>query len=305
MNSPFADLSPDEQRAMLARSSSGEYPIFEGEEAGGPQVANRHKVHSGQYFEAEPEQLIEVAKSIASDGEGAQKTIERAYALICEAHLVSRNIRHWNEKTRRNHVKKSIHEIVEQCVVREGLDEGKVPRAKVLSAFLKSKGRSSNETDDRKLFNRWIHQTLRMDSYKNEIPWNPVRDDFDQALSKILQEKGWIRWFNLGSSGYLLLPEESEMPLTKSRRKLRDGEHVTRPWWETKNVWWPSPTKAEVKRFKDEYLSDKGKNFRSEYAAKKALERFDRWLEVEKSFSERHPQSRKSASRDSETGRFD
>lgn len=145
---PFEDLSNEEQRAMIALSSSGEHPIFVGEEASGPKTSPRHIVHSGQYFEVEPEQLIEVAKHLAAEKEPAQKTIERAYALICEAHLTSRNIQHWNEKTRRNHVKKSVHDIVEAHVISEGKDEGKVSRAKVLSAFLKSKGRKSNEAND-------------------------------------------------------------------------------------------------------------------------------------------------------------
>ena len=94
----FDHLSLEEQQAMIARSSSGEHPIFSGETASGVQIdTRRHTIHSGQFFEVEPEQLIDVAKHMTQNGDSAEKIIEKAYALICEAHLTSRNIKHWNE----------------------------------------------------------------------------------------------------------------------------------------------------------------------------------------------------------------
>lgn len=305
MSNPFEHLTPDEQRAMVARSSSGEHPIFAGEEAGVIQSDNRHMVLHGQFFEVEPEQLLDVAKHLASSGDSPSKVIEKAYALICEAHLTTRNIRHWNEKTRRNHVKKDIYEIVEGLVIREGPDKGKVSRAQVVSAFLVSKGLRTNETDDRKLFNKWMNDDLRLRSYKSVIPWNPTAKDFDQNLNETLHAKGWIRWFQDGSTGYLLLPEETEEPHTKSRRKLRDGEHVTRPWWETKNVWWPSPSQKEISELKRRYFVDKGKHFRTDYVATKALEKFDQWLDLQKKIESRAEPPKKKTKRDSDTGQFD
>lgn len=305
MTSPFADLATDEWQALLARSSSGEHPIFSGEEASGPIIdTSRHTIHSGQFFEVEPEQLIDVAKHMAQDGETAQKTIEKAYTLICEAHLVSRNIRHWNEKTRRGHVSERIHNVVIQHEINEGKDKGKVPRLAVLMSFLESRGQSS--TGARKLFSSWIKETIRKRSYSENIPWNPVREDFDEALNKKLLDKGWIRWFYIGNSGHLMLPEQTVKPRTKPRRKVKKGEHVTRPWWGTKTVWWPAATQEEIKNFKGEYLIDNSKHFRSEYSAKQALMKFDRWLDIMDALKrETENQAHKpKPKRDSDTGAF-
>jgi len=278
---PFDHLTLDEQRALIARSSSGEHPIFSGEEASGPIIdPKRYTIHSGQFFEVEPEQLIDVAKHMAQDGDSIQKTIEKAYTLICEAHLVSRNICHWNEKTRRGHVSERLHSIVTELEIKKGKDKGKVARAAVLKAFIESRGMKSNETNDGKLFNKWMKESLRMKDYCNALPWNPSREDFDDGLYKTLIEKGWIRWMNIGSSGYLILPERTQKPRTKSRKKAREGDHITRPWWETKTVWWPDPTKDEVKELRAEYLVDNAKHFRSSYSAKQALEKFERWLDI-------------------------
>ena len=305
MTSPFEHLTPEQWRALLARSRSGERQIFAGEEAGGPATSSRHGVYGGQFFEVEPEQLIDVAKSIAAEKEPAQKTIERAYALICEAHLVSRNIRHWNEKARRNHVDKRIHEVVEGLVIRDGDEQGKVNRAEVLSAFLKSKGRKSNATDDRKLFKKWIDDSLRIRSFRETIPWNPDRPDFDRDLHGILCEKGWIQWLDFGGGAYLILPERTQQPRTRPRRKRRDGEHVTRPWWETKTVWWPSPSNEEIKEFKRYHGIERGRYFPAAYAAKTVLEKFDRWLEIQDRLAAQRKTATRKRRHDSDTGQFE
>ena len=183
MNDPFDDLSPEEWRVMVARSTSGEAPVFAGEEASGIHTSDRHIVHSGQFFEVEPEQLIEVAKHLAAKGEAVQETVERAYALICEAHLASRNIRHWNEQSRRQWVSKRIDELVEEKMIQTGDHKGKVPRLDLLLAFLSAKSGSSNKTDSGKLFNLWIREHLREEAFDELIPWNPNRADFDKAVS--------------------------------------------------------------------------------------------------------------------------
>lgn len=108
---------------------------------------------------------------------------------------------------------------------------------------------------------------LRRKAYLDTIPWDRARFDFDQKLCETLHEKGWIQRDEIGGSGNLLLPERKEAPETKPRRKLRAGEHITRPWWETKNVWWPNPSKAEVDEVMSEYFSHNGKYFRSAYSA--------------------------------------
>lgn len=302
---PFEHLSLEEQRVMIARSSSGEHPIFVGEEANGPIInLDRHGIHSGQFFEVEPDQLIDVAKHIATAGIPAQETIQRAYTLICEAHLTCRNIRHWNEMSRRGHVSKNIHEIVEKHTIKDGKNAGKVPRLDALGAFLTSKGKPSYKTDDGKLFRKWVKDSLRHRSYTKVIPWNPSRDDFDNTLYTQLLKKGWIRWINIGSGGHLILPDETAKPTTKPRRKFSEGEHVTRPWWGTKNVWWPSPSEQEIKEFQAEFLIDNSKHFRNAYLAKEALEKFERWLTIQDAIKENGKTPRKKNKRNSETGQF-
>jgi len=305
MTSPFSDLSGEEWRALLARSSSGEHPIFSGEEASGPRINTvRHAIHSGQFFEVEAEQLIDVAKHLAREGEAAQKTIEKAYTLVCEAHLVSRNIKHWNEKTRRGYVSERIHSIITEIEIKDGKDRGKVPRLAAIKALLESRGKSSNDKDAGRLFRLWIKESIRMRTYEEVIPWNPVREDFDEALNKTLLRKGWIRWFNIGSSDHLILPEKTTKPSHKARKKIRKGEHVTRPWWGTKTVWWPAPTKDEVKEFKEEYLTDRFKHFICAYAAKRALEKFDRWLDIMDALKRGNQPLKSKVKRDPDTGEF-
>ena len=303
----FDHLSLEEQQAMIARSSSGEHPIFSGETASGVQIdTRRHTIHSGQFFEVEPEQLIDVAKHMTQNGDSAEKIIEKAYALICEAHLTSRNIKHWNEKTRRGHVSERIHRAVEKHEITKGNDKGKVPRLAVIQALLSQRGVSSDKTNAGKAFSSWIKESLRHRSFENEIPWNHYHQEHTEKLYKQLLDKGWVKWFNIGSAGYLVIPEASEPPNHKPKRKLKLGEHPTRPWWGTKNVWWPAATKGEIKVFKARYLTDNSKNFISAHTAKTALVKFDRWLNiidaVKKETSCKAPKSK--VKQDPNTGKF-
>lgn len=161
--SDFDNHSLEEQREMIARSSSGEQPIFTGEEASCPQVdLNRHSIHKGQCFEVNPEQL----KHLAKDGESTKKTIERAYGLICEAHLTTRNIKHWNYKVRRGHVSERLHNIVEEHAITTKTNKGKEPRLDVVKALLESRGVSSNDTQAGKLFNTWVRESLRKEDLR-------------------------------------------------------------------------------------------------------------------------------------------
>ena len=305
--SVFDHLSFEEQQAMIARSCSGEHPIFSGETARGVQIdTRRHTIHSGQFFEVEPEQLIDVAKHMTQNGDAAEKIIEKAYALICEAHLTSRNIKHWNEKARRGHVSERIDKVVAEYEITKGNDIGKVPRLAVIQALLSQRGVSSDKTNAGKAFSSWIKESIRKNTYSNAIPWNPARADFDAELHKTLLKKGWIRWLNIGNTGHLIIPEASEPPNHKSRRKLKEGEHVTRPWWGTKNVWWPAATQEEVREFKAKYFVDKFKNFISAYTAKQVLVKFDRWLNFVDAVKKQpdYKATKSKVTRDTETGEF-
>lgn len=304
--SDLDNLSLEEQRAMIARSSSGEQPIFTGEEASFPQVdLNRHGIHTGQCFEVDPEQLIDVAKHLAKDGESTKKTIERAYSLICEAHVTSRNIRHWNAKVRRGHVSDRIHKIVEEHIITTKTNKGKVPRLAVTKALLELRGMSSNDTQTGKLFNTWVRESLRKEDYDCAIPWNPVREGFDEALNKTLLDKGWIQWLRIGNAGYLILPECTTKPITKPKKKVNKDDHVTRPWWGTKKVWWPNPSKEHIRKFKNEYLIDNFKHFKNAHTAQRALYKFDRWLDIMDAHKRQSTKLRKSKpKRDSDSGEF-
>jgi hypothetical protein len=277
--SPYNDLPSKE---FLEQLDKGELFVFQGERFTIPgDLPNHLQGHSGRLFEVSADKLVSVAQHLSNDHEKSGQTISRAYKLICEAEVFSRNLTHWNDKAQRHHIAKSIHEIVSENEITSGKDLGKVPRLKLLSAFLKATERPSNPTDAGKIFNRWIHESLRLKDYSREIPWNPSCENYDEQLSHKLYEKGWIRWISIHDNGHLVIPEASKEPHTRPRRKLREGEHITRPWWGTKTTWWPSPTKEQTKAFRQEFLCDRDKHFRSSYAAGRCLEKFARWLQIE------------------------
>lgn len=303
--SPYSHLSEEEQRALDERCSNGDEFIFAGEEITTPGgLATAHSGLIGNLFEVSPTDLLEVAKHLDREGERPKKTIERAYSLICEAHVFSRNLKHWNDKSKRDHVSQVIHDLVEEHVVSDGKNQGKVPRIPLLQAFLKKVKGTSNSTEAGKIFNRWVKETLRRKSFENNIPWNPKREDFDRKLNSTLSENGWIRWNNFGRGNHLILPQQTKKPDHKSRTKPRKEDHETRPWWNTKTTWWPNPTTEEQKNFKSRFLCDKQSNFRNAYAAKQCLKYFDQWLKVQSDIDEESSGKRKSRKTDPATGRF-
>lgn len=280
--SPYSHLSDKQYRALLERCSSGDQFVFAGEKFTVPgSLATQHQGLASGLFEVAPEDLLEVAKHIERDGDGPGKTIERAYSLICEAHVFSRNLSHWNEKSRRDHFSPFIHNLVCGSVISDGLNEGKVHRNSLLTSFLEAKNKATNQSDTRKLFNLWVTQSLRHRSFSDTIPWHPQREDFDEEINKQLYAKGWIYQIRIGTSIHHTIPEETSPPAHRPKRKWRDGEHITRPWWNTKHVWWPNPSQLEIKEFKAQYLDGRGGHFQSAYRAKQALTKFERWLEIE------------------------
>ena len=304
--SPFTELSPDQQRDLMDRLHNGDEFVFAGEEYTVPgRLANEHMGLASGLFEVNPEELISVAKHLAQEGDEMSRTIERAYSLICEAHVFSRNLKHWNDKSRRGHVSQALHDCVEPHVIKDGEDRGKVPRMAVIQSFLKSKNKASNKTDAGKIFNRWVKETLRKKSFHEVMPWNPSLSNFDQKLYSSLCEKGWIRWVAVRGGNHFILPSETEQPETKPRTKAKEGDHVTRPWWNTKKTWWPNPSSEEQKKFKSEFLCSKNKLFHSDYSAKRCLRRFDEWLMVQTKIDEESRGLKKKQSIDPETGQFD
>ncbi|MDB4485764.1 hypothetical protein N9027_01005 [bacterium] len=303
--SPFTELSPDQQRDLMDRLHNGDEFIFEGEGYTVPgSLANEHMSLASGLFEVTPKELVNVAKHLAQVENTPGRAIEKAYSLICEAHVFSRNLKHWNDKSRRGHVSKELHDCVEPHVIKEGKDRGRVPRLAVLQSFLKSQNKPSNKTDTGKTFNRWVKETLREKSFDEVMPWNPSRSDYDQKLNTSLNDKGWIRWIYIGSNGHLVLPTESEKPVTQPRTKIKEGDHVTRPWWNTKKTWWPNPTSEEQKKFKAEFLCGKNKLFHSDYSAKRCLRSFSKWLAIQSKIDEEFGKPKKKQSIDPKTGQF-
>lgn len=241
--------------------------------------------HDGRLFEVSAEKLISVAQHIARGQEASGETISRAYQLICEAEVFSRNLSHWNGKADRHHVAKSIHEIVTTHTIKSGKNKGRVPRLDLIAAFLKSNNRESNRTFAGKIFNEWIRETLRHRSFEAVVPHLPMTDSEAQLYIR-MQEKGWIRWLSLHGNGHLVVPSRTEKPKTRSRKKLSKGQHETQPWWGTKTTWWPNPSKGEIKAFRQQYLCNRDQYFQDTSTAGRALEKFARWLQIKDAIAE-------------------
>lgn len=250
---------------------------FSGEKAEPVSADVRHSAMDTTYLEVSPEQLIDVARHLAGKGLDHQEAVTRAYAIICEAHLVSRNIQLWNEKVRRHHSAEHIFSLVNAAPTNE---QGQPLRVPLLVEFFKARGQGSNATNASKRFNEWFRHSTRLNDYLATVPWNREANNFDPELHKQLLKTGWITWFQIGSSGYLLLPSQT-LPAKKAPRKPEEGEHMTRPFWVTNDVWWPQANPKEVERRKSEYLNQARDAFSSPHMATRALEKFERWLDLE------------------------
>jgi len=291
--------------ALRESCSNGEQFIFTGERITVPgSLASAHMGIAGGLFEVSPADLLDIAKHLDWMGDWPGKAIERAYSLICEAHVFSRNLKHRNDKSKRNHVSQAIHDLVESHVVTEGTNQRKVPRIPLLQAFLDEKKLPSNKTDAGKIFNRWVKEALRKKAFNETVPWNSGRGDFDQTLSETLNKNGWVRWVEVGGGDFLVLPDETERPSHKPRTKPKEGDHETRPWWTTKTTWWPNPTTAEQKDFKAQFLCGKQQNFHSASVAKRCLALFENWLQVKEGIQEKFGTGKKVQKINPETGKF-
>lgn len=276
---PYKHLSLDDQRKLKDDSQAGTKPIFEGEEASPVFKDARHALLGTTYFDVSPEQLIDVAKHIAINETNHRDAVQRAYSIICEAHVVSRNIGHWNEKVRNNHTSKLIHELVENAE----LNKREQPlRKRLLSAFYEALESPKNEDDASKEFNRWMRSKARLADYKSTIPYNPHHENYDHDLYVKLNSDGWILWHNMGSNGFLIVPEATQ-PKHDPPRKKEKRDHITQTYWGTTDVWWPEATGDMVDVEKDKYLNKGRTAFLSKYCAEKALEKFQKWLELDAS----------------------
>lgn len=251
---------------------------FSGEETSPIFGDDRHTGTDTSYLEVSPTELIDVAKHVWQKGDNHIEVIKRAYQIICEAHLTSGNIRRHNEKVRRHGIPEPIFNLVEQS---EKNADGHPLRQPLLAAFMKSLGMGGDPSNASKRFNEWIKESERLRDYSATIPWNPTELGFDKVLDERLRRNGWIQWFYDGGSGFLITPPRTS-PVKPLRRKLADGEHVTTPYWETTDVWWPESDKETIEKRKSEYLNAGRDAFRSSYQACAALVKFSKWLELER-----------------------
>lgn len=273
------DNTDDRAVAPQGRPDNGsrvDFP-FCGAEANPVFGDDRHCGRDTTYLEVSPEELIDVAKHLAGPGIGHRESVERAYRLICEAHLISGNIQLWNEKARRHHSSEAIFNLVDQAQKNQ---RGQPLRQGLLVAFFESLGLGRDATNAAKRFNEWLRQATRLKDYLASVPWNPQMENYDNDIHKQLVKNQWIKWFRIGSAGYIILPSRTQ-PAKKAPRKLKEGEHVTTPFWSTSDVWWPEADEEEVEHRKSEYLSKSRDAFLSDHHARKALEKFGRWLDLE------------------------
>lgn len=256
-HAPPSEMSGEEYCEALKRVESGDCTIFAEEGAATP-YRNVRKMIGSMYFEVTPEELITVASQLMGEGVRVSDAVERAYALITESHLFSRNLRHWNNKVRRDFVSETVHVLVEEV---SGQNDGQVPRKEILPLLLDRLGKPTNEEDASKLFNRWIKHRVRAREFRE---LSPSAERILGDSSKL--DRAWLR-----------LPTATKPSKSSPRRRKKD-EHATAPWWTTEDVWWPEPEKASVEEEKNEYLNSNKSRFKHPYEAKRCLQRFADWI---------------------------
>jgi hypothetical protein len=247
-------------------------------EDGVPFVSDtRHHMEDASMFEVSPEQLIDVAKHFAFKKYEHKEAVAVAYDLICEAHLVSRNIRKWNEKVKTCLFSPEIHQVVVNAAKN---NQGQPLREAVLVDFFSSIARGSNSTNASKKFNEWINEDLRRCKFEGIFPWNPVSSGTSPEQNKTYQKNGWIKWACHARGNHLIVPERTE-PKTKLPHEPKKEEHPTEAYWLTKDVWWPEPESSEIEVAKSRWLTSNRKAFHSVYNACEALTAFKAWLELQ------------------------
>jgi hypothetical protein len=260
--------SPDDKNAMFRFAGEEDSPLF-----GDPRHAGTYTT----YLEVSPEQLIDVAKHLSREGIGHREAVKHAYQIICEAHLISGNIRRWNEKVKRDHLPKLVFDLVDQS---EKNDHGQPLRQPLLVAFMKSRNMGGDPSNVSKRFNEWIKESLRREDYKAAIlkPRKRILPGMNPYGRH--EENGWLQWHVEGSTHHAILPERTS-PRQILQQKPATGEHVTKPYWETNDAWWPDPDKETTERRKSKYLNAGRDAFLSPHSARQALAAFGDWLELE------------------------
>ena len=277
-NKPYSHLSTEDYMALSLSAEYDGEPVFEGEEMYPVSSDGRHALVNTKYLEVSPDQLIDVAKSIDTKKMSYQDVIKKAYALICEAHLISKNLRHWNELVSRNHHSKLINDLVENS---QKNDEKQPLRLALLVDFFKAIQSPKSEDSASREFNKWFAYEAKLEDYTATFPYkpNPRNHDIDQYKKRI--ENGWIRWHTLERERIYIVPEANK-PKKDKKTTLKPNQHVTEPYWTTKDAWWPEATKKVIENLKKRNYLNNGKDaFLDNDAAALALTKFHQWIKLE------------------------
>lgn len=314
-SSPFRHLSEEESHQLFEDCHAGKTDIFCGEEPSVPNCPDRHQLVGTRYLSATPEELLEVAKNLGDTKAPAKELIEKAYQLICEAHLVSRNIEHWNTKVNRHHLSEKIHNLVYGLKDIDNTTD-KVPRKSLLVAYENMRGHTVSEKTATERFNQWLKDEIRLDNFLSTIGYSNHSSNHDPDLLKTLYDNGWIEQVHMSRGVHIIVPKKTK-PAGKPKRKVQINSHITAPYWTTTDAWWPEADPEILKQRREKLLCDKEANFKSAFQIANELEQYDLYrdvLERKRSSKKRLSNTRrdsesrqflpKSGPRDNDTGKF-
>jgi hypothetical protein len=221
--------------------------------------------------------LIDVAKHLWRDGMSHRDAVSHAYQIIREAHLLSGNLRHLNQRS--HPTTESIFDLVWSS---ERNDHDQPLRAPLLVALMKSMGRGPDPSNVSKKFNDWFRESLRKESFLAVMPHDATAPGFDPKLHQQLRENGWLRYYEDDRGGQHLIIPSGTQPMKPLKHKPSTGKHITQAYWNTTDAWWPEADPKDLDKRKAEYLNPAGEAFLNAILAERALERFKAWLELER-----------------------
>lgn len=312
--SPYPGKPGIDSKEVYEACSNGELEIFSGEKPTPASLPDRLSVIPGRNFSVDPETLIDVAKHIADPITPSQRIVEKAYEIICEAHLLSRNLAHWNEKAENHHLDPAIKKITDAHAkeIEKGIFH--CPRKAVLVAFEKHLGNEVSESTASENFNEWIRESTRTDEFLEAIHYNHHDSQHDRHLFNMLITSGWIECLSMGSrvEYYPPRPISPAIPLIESPPTLRSDFRSkatvlcleTEPYWNSEDRWWPNPDKETLEAKKREILTANGQFFLSPFIAARTLEKYAFWREAWAERKRRHQKPPATPRKDSETGHF-
>lgn len=311
---PYPGKPGLDSKQIFEACMKGEIDIFNGEKPTTTDIPDRLTLIPGKYLNVAPETLIDVAKHIADPSSSVKKTVAKAYEIICEAHLLSRNLSHWNEKAANHHLDPRFKKIAEDNSEEDANGLIRCSRKKVLVAFEKTLGNDVSETTASENFSEWIRESVRTEEFLDAIHFDHHDPEHDPHLFNMLIKSGWLERLKIGTAGYYLPPIptsptkrlNSHQPTFRSNleKKASVISLETEPYWSSEDRWWPNPSNETLRAKRQEFLNATGQYFLSPFIAAGALERYSGWLEVWNERKKRKYQAPSSPRKDSESGQF-